>query len=123
MSKTSDVVDKMTQQQVFDFVVSHMKKQGRQSLDESQSTTDSKVCMYRFGELKCAAGCLIDDKDYDPSMEHSGWVAVSNRLGVQNHLFLINAMQGCHDKHSCISSMLEGFRALAKAFGLSDGVI
>ena len=108
MSKTSDLVNKMTRQQVFDFVVSHMKRQGRKSLDESHPV--DRMCMYRHGELKCAAGCLIDDEDYDPSMEHSGWVAVSNRLGVQKHLGLITAM-------------LEDFRKTAKTFGLSDGVI
>lgn len=58
----------MTPQQIFDKVATHMLAQGVKS---QTIRGDGEVfCRYRGDEdLQCAAGCLIDDKVYLPSME------------------------------------------------------
>ena len=120
MSKTSDFIDSMTPQEVFDFIVNHMKKQQQQSVGSFKTG----VCLYRSGELKCAAGCLIHDDDYDSSMENCGWIEIARRLKCrEKHNSLILSMQLCHDRNNLIIPMLEAFRLVAKIFGLDDGVI
>jgi len=52
-----------TKQETFDTVVNFLKAQGCQAFDEM-------TCCYRTSTgLKCAAGCLISDADYDPFFE------------------------------------------------------
>ena len=53
---------------VFNYVVDHMQKQGKQSLFGGGNT-----CAYRGdGGTMCAVGCLMKDDEYDPSWEGSG---------------------------------------------------
>ena len=61
-------VSEWTKQEVFDFVVAHLRKQGTKAI----RTTDfgSVTCAYRGrSATKCAAGCLIPDELYDVSFE------------------------------------------------------
>lgn len=53
-------------QQEFDIVVAHLFKQGR------PATNKAGFCMYRSGDLSCAIGCRIPDKDYSHAMEGLG---------------------------------------------------
>lgn len=53
----------MTNQEVFDKVVAHLRKQNAKSADNER-------CLYRAPDGKmCAVGCLIPDEMYDPEME------------------------------------------------------
>ena len=53
----------MTEQEIFDTVVAHARKQGRKCVDESGD------CLYRHGPDKCFAGALIPDNVYSTGME------------------------------------------------------
>lgn len=87
-----------TEQQVFDQIVTHLRKQGVQSKTESG-------CCYRDGNGRmCAAGCLISDEEYTPSMDQasggigSNWPNLIRRGEVPDaHRKLIKAMQDLHD--------------------------
>lgn len=104
----------MTQQEIFDAVLGHLRKQGKASVN------DMDLCQYRGpGGASCAVGCLIPDELYDPLIE--GVVSVqimeghlpfgrggdgpqlrpimariSNHLGAENEL-LLSALQDAHD--------------------------
>ncbi len=53
----------LTPQEIFTKVVNHLRKQRRQAV------SSNGTCMYRAGDLRCAAGCLIDDIYYDERIE------------------------------------------------------
>lgn len=53
----------MTEQEIFDTVVTHARRQGRKCVDESGD------CLYRHGPDKCFAGALIPDNVYSTGME------------------------------------------------------
>jgi len=59
----------LSRQDLFSKVESHLLQQDRKARDEKGH------CVYRgsdaMGPTKCAAGCLIEDKDYLPMMEGS----------------------------------------------------
>ena len=56
-----------TTQQVFDYVVSHLITQGKQSVIDT-STYDG--CAYRGnGGTSCAVGCLIPESEYHSNLE------------------------------------------------------
>ena len=57
-------------QEVFDQIVTHLLTQNKQSKYYKDLRT---FCAYRSGDLKCAAGCLIDDDEYSPEMEALDW--------------------------------------------------
>ena len=92
-----------TEQQVFDFVVAHLRKQGEQS-------NNSGGCAYRgYNEdgdtLMCAAGCLISDDQYTEEMDGSGdttWkYLVCEGLVPGYHAKLIRRFQHIHDGFPC----------------------
>ena len=97
-----------TAQQVFDQVATHLLVQNKRSSapadnqdggEEAQGI--SGVCLYRHGDLKCAAGCLIADDEYDPRMEKKVWnLLLDNALGFNitpKHSDLITRLQRIHD--------------------------
>lgn len=58
------IAEDSTPQQVFDYVVNHLRTQGEAAFHPSNG------CRYRTERgMKCAAGCLISDAEYDPDME------------------------------------------------------
>lgn len=94
----------MTTQEVFTKVATHLLKQNRRSLliDES----DDGTCAYRGKDgLQCAAGVLINDEQYDETLENnaSDSVVVSmalERSGVEAaDLWLVRKLQRIHDKY------------------------
>lgn len=109
-----------TAQQVFDQVVGHLRKQGEMSANESGS------CYYRFVKedgtvLKCAAGCLIGDDEYEEEFDnHSAgttWNDLLNREQVPaTHQELITKLQHVHDGYQ---SWEMGFVEVALAYGLT----
>ncbi len=114
----------MTAQEVFNKVVTHLRKQGKQSRDTMR-------CLYLSPEgLKCAVGCLIPPEDYRKDMEgktfdcllsdryfHSSLIAKFNK-----HRDLLHRLQELHDCSS-VYNILEtwerGFIMIAKEFNLS----
>ncbi len=91
MTITLKTLPEATPQQVFDQVARHLMTQNRKS-----------ICAYRseFINLSCAAGCLIADDEYMPSMEGSLWIDLVNRKAVPDtHHLLITELQTVHDKH------------------------
>lgn len=111
----------MTEQEIFDTVVAHARKQGHKSLDDT-----GEHCTYRHGQDKCFAGALIPDNVYSTGMEQIPVGAllgaytvadVSQRsmentdgtltdqnlqdlrgLGLREHLSLVEKLQKIHDE-------------------------
>lgn len=89
----------MDNQQIFDTAATHMLQQGERSVY-------GNICAYRAGDtgLKCAIGCLIPDKLYNPSMEGQGVTSpkVYNALRevgiVVESGGLLLELQQCHDR-------------------------
>lgn len=54
----------LTLQGMFDFGVAHLRSQGLPSINP-----ETGKCMYRYGEMKCGAGCFIKDEDYNVEFE------------------------------------------------------
>jgi hypothetical protein len=90
----------MSKQEIFDTVVTHLRKQNTQSGKGGN-------CFYRLGELKCAVGCLISDEDYSPDME----------MNAANDLILSFAKLKHLRPHIDILDESQ-FRLTAKVFGL-----
>lgn len=71
-----------------------MEKQGCPSAD------DAGVCLYRGPDgIKCAAGHLIPDDEYDPEYEHQGAseVSLDGESFFGHDLHLVEALQNAHD--------------------------
>lgn len=81
-------------QEIFDKVYRHLMTQ------KTRSTDAYGRCVYRSEKgLKCAAGCLIEDAEYDPSMEHRNWFGaalkpIREKIG---HESLVFDLQDIHD--------------------------
>lgn len=105
-----------TAQQVFDYVVAHLRKQGRKSaLGAIEREGGQASCQYRMTAndgtvLRCAAGCLIADSEYIAAREGSSWAYLSGvydkadiiiplkETRVPNqHALLIKSLQHVHD--------------------------
>ena len=82
MLTLQQVADNPTKQNIFDFVVQELRKQGKPSFDPSKVVKSSDQiyenngCLYRKYEqdgtvLKCAAGHLIPDNEYSLSIENA----------------------------------------------------
>lgn len=55
----------MKRQDIFDKVYKHLLNQGTKSID------DDGKCLYRDEDgMRCAIGCLIDDKNYNINIEN-----------------------------------------------------
>jgi len=91
----------MTNQELFDRVVSHLRIQGTPATDEHGA------CMYRTEDgLRCAIGCLIPDDRYDPRWEGKasrsvvrGWdQEILSAAGIESQQReLAYALQTAHD--------------------------
>jgi hypothetical protein len=101
-------------QKAFTKVVLGLRAQGCQSVDESG------LCSYRAGNLKCAAGMLIEDEEYDQEMEgcaaYEGIVAALFRSKNYN-IELMEALQSIHDD-DLPERWESGFAKVARDFKL-----
>lgn len=80
-----------TKQEIFDQVAEHLLRQNKTSAEGAN-------CKYRFGNLKCAAGCLIADDEYHRSMEGLSWLNLADQGTVpQEHKGFISQLQSVHD--------------------------
>ena len=109
----------MTQQEIFDTVLAHLRKQGRASVN---NVDYMELCLYRGpGGTACAVGCLIPDELYDPLIENASSIQImgghmpygrecdapkllpimariSKHLGVENGP-LLSELQTAHDSY------------------------
>lgn len=91
----------MTSQEIFDIVVTHLRKQGKPAMNNIGG------CSYRGVDgTKCAVGCLIPDSIYKSEMEGS----IAEELVIQfeglyhliEHKHLLGLLQSAHDKNNTI---------------------
>lgn len=111
-----------TEQQVFDQVAKHLLTQNARSLRPQPGKVGA--CAYRgVDERKCAAGCLISDQEYSPSMEGASWWTLTIKHIVPSaHATLIKELQAIHD--SCdVCSWSAALRDLARERRLNTAVI
>lgn len=107
-----------TEQQVFEHIVGHLRKQGVQAREVSKKVSGGQ-CKYRTeAGLSCAGGCLISDEEYNPAMEGRRWMGlITDRVVPNLHSQLICGMQEVHDSFPT-SEWEEGFRREAVFCGL-----
>lgn len=91
---TLKTLEKATAQEVFDHIAEHL-------LTQREKCTDNNVCVYsNFKGLKCAAGCLISNDEYNLKFEGYSWVAlVQNNAVPSTHTYLIRELQYMHDEY------------------------
>lgn len=117
----------MTQQEIFDKILTHLDQQGHPALDDHKFT-----CVYQsLNGDKCAIGCLLED--YRPEMDEESWGIVS--LMSQGYLLvpdvgtnidLLRAMQRLHDNAQCQSAwscIPNRARSIARQFRLDTNVL
>ncbi len=118
---TLKTLPQATTQEVFDQVARHL-------LTQNQKSMGSDRCLYRGPNgLKCAAGCLIGDDEYDPlfdsltsSLTSTGWGSlVNNNLVPKDHQELIVELQQVHDQLQVHSNWRDDLINLAIRLGLS----
>jgi hypothetical protein len=107
-----------TEQEVFDQVARHL-------LTQLERSWFAGRCAYRGNhDMKCAAGCLIGDSEYEGTMEGQNWRdLVGRRYAVPPmHELLISRLQSTHD---CIEpcDWRRRLKAVATEFKLSTAVI
>lgn len=114
-------------QETFDKIVNGLRNQGEPAKKEGRG------CCYRIEEdgcvLKCAAGQLISDDEYNEKFEgfsvsdkdnpeKNDYSLVGEFLYKKGHyLPLVRALQEVHDEHS-VDSWEDLFEEVAKRFGL-----
>lgn len=107
---TLKTLPQATAQEVFDQVVNHLAQQKERAVDEI-----SMRCLYRLKiyatsdtnkdiiekTLKCAAGCLIGDDEYNEKWDYPighTWAALVHEKQVpEDHLELLTDLQDAHD--------------------------
>lgn len=106
----------MTNQEVFDKVVTALRKQGAKSQSHG-------CCAYRgrWGR-KCAVGHLIPDELYDENMEGKLWVDLSEWFPAVDNLQLnrnlVQELQLIHDDHR-VRDWEDYWRDLAYRYNLT----
>lgn len=91
-------ITKATADEVLAFVTAHLLWQNARSITADEN--GRICCAYRSHDgLQCAAGCLLTNEMYGPSMEGSSWEALVDEGRVPpNHRDLIERLQYIHDK-------------------------
>lgn len=109
-----------TSQQVFNHIVNHLMTQKQRSTVRSDPR-DKDRCVYRNRNgLKCAAGCLILEDEYDESIECNDWGSLANAsLVPETHSKLIRELQRLHDNSVDASCWKEELKELGKRWELS----
>ena len=124
----------MTEQEIFDSVLAHLRKQGRASVNGQGK------CAYRGeGGTSCAVGCLIPDELYDSRIEN--WTVesilglrangagareneayrevlarIAGHLGQENE-YLLATLQEAHDHKLAKSDLPDWERTMKRVAG------
>ena len=115
-------MNKISHQQTFNTVVEHLRKQGK------KATTENDGCCYRTPDgLKCAAGILIPDSEYNHEFEgYSVYITPESRTlslagefieKLGHDIALVSCLQRVHDVYES-DRWEEKFKAIADVFGL-----
>ena len=101
-------------EEIFDYVESHLKKQGYRSM----LSADFNTCAYRGedGDM-CAVGCLIADDEYNTGMENNSVMELASLFDAGGvfaglalperlipHARMLEALQNFHDRSANWSS-------------------
>lgn len=94
---TLKTLPKATKQEIFDQVAKHMLTQMQKSIRKKGSRTYGA---YRgLNGLKCAAGCLIADEEYNPEFEKYTWNSLADWEYVPDSEYvLIQRLQDIHEE-------------------------
>lgn len=110
---TLKTLPQATAQEVYDQVKEHLLQQGQRAVN------DLGECQYRAGDLKCAAGCLIADDEYDPDFEGRSWAnMVITGKAPNSHVALIVNLQLVHD-HSPVEEWSQQLARVALRYNLN----
>lgn len=111
-----------TAQEVFDYIVKHLRKQNKKAIGDEIS---SYSCVYRKENpetheiVTCAAGCLIAPEEYRKNFEGISWGALTQRNLVPNtYRNLIINLQNIHDCYE-VKNWEEQFSLVATRFQLN----
>ena len=118
MNITLKNLHEATEYDVVKQVGTHLLRQNKRS-----ENVDG-VCMYRGQDgLKCAAGCLIADDEYQGRFEEESWgTLVCEMLVPESHRLIIQELQEIHDGESP-RDWAFFLRRLCDARGLDSGWI
>jgi hypothetical protein len=90
-------------QSVFDTVVAHLRKQGKQSLSWPRKARAGRCCYRGPRGLRCAIGVLIPDEFYDKKFEGKtvSQLHCGERLGLPtDNIALLTCLQEAHDSYN-----------------------
>lgn len=122
MSITLATLPEATAQEVFDHVALHLLTQMQVSMRTRNLDNPEmgEVCAYRGDNgLKCAAGALISDDEYNELMEGKSWLdLVAENVAPDDHWAFITALQKIHDTYDP-PLWHEKLSALARAYNLT----
>ena len=109
---TLETLTDATAQEVFDQVKNHL-------LEQNESALENDKCKYHYNGLKCAAGCLIADDEYDPIIENRDWAdLVDMEYAPTAHVTLIMDLQDIHD--NCLINLWKtGLKEVARQHDLN----
>jgi len=102
---TTENLNEVTAQEVFDYVTKKIIEQGEPSIDLERDT-----CVYSDGKLKCAAGHLIPSSMNTKKWDSNGytWIQlVEQNLVPDVHCELISDLQRAHDNAGWASVKVE----------------
>lgn len=128
---TLKTLPEATAQEVFEQIVTHCLTQGERSellvpdgFDGNHNQRYTHYCQYRGDKgNKCAAGCLMSDKEYRKNWEQKGWCELVMDGDVpSNHMELIAELQYVHDRTKACD-WLEAFIQVANRFGLNTAFL
>lgn len=107
-----------TEQEVFDQVATHLLTQGVRS-------SFGGGCVYHGHNMKCAAGCLISENEYDENFEGHDWDHLTAEQKVpEAHCKLIATLQNLHDNpYTDPEDWLEQLACLAQQYGLNTNAL
>jgi hypothetical protein len=96
---TIEYLDDFSHQEIFDFVVDHLRRQG----EEAKNVAGA--CVYRnYRGQTCAVGCLIPDELYDRELETdspsntSFWKVLNVNTPSSDRITLLVDLQLTHDQ-------------------------
>jgi hypothetical protein len=97
---TLKTLPQATQQEIFTQVATHLLTQMEVSADSSSYNS----CVYRHRvsgkTLKCAAGCLIGDNEYNEDFEGEPWYVMVEKKHAPAHFSdFITVLQKVHDDY------------------------
>ena len=101
-------------QEIFDYVIKHLRSQRHQSLDYILG--DDGHCAYRGTSSRmCAVGCLIADDEYSPGMEGQTVDGIDLPRRFRNHKPMLEELQRFHDYQLHWDSKMGGFSELGES--------